>query len=103
MSDFFSNSKYSLYLKLKEKLEKFDKKLKIRLIRSKHNLYFAAGNNKGIKMAKGEYICLLNSDTIVKSDFIEKMVEFLDKCRNAGMISPKIKVYKYSTIKHCTL
>ncbi|MFX1470412.1 MAG: glycosyltransferase family 2 protein, partial [Promethearchaeota archaeon] len=41
----------------------------------------------------GEYICLLNNDTEVLPDFIEKMVDFLEKHPNAGMISPKIKLF----------
>ena len=57
------------------------------------NLYFGAGNNKAIKEAKGEYICLLNFDTEVKSDFIKNMVDFLVRNPQAGLISPKIKLF----------
>ncbi len=89
-----NGSKYSLFLKLKEKLDQFNNYLKIILIRSNKNLYFGAGNNKAIKMANGEYICLLNNDVIVEKTFIEKMVNFLEKHLDAGMITPKIKFYE---------
>ncbi|MGM0469193.1 MAG: glycosyltransferase, partial [Promethearchaeati archaeon] len=67
-------------------------KLTIRLIRINRNLYFGPGCNKGIKNARGDYICLLNYDTIVSSNFIEEMVKFLDNNPDAGMITPKIKI-----------
>lgn len=88
-----NGSKYDLFLKMKEKLNQFNNILNIKLIRNIINLYFGAGNNKAIKEAKGEYICLLNNDTEVLPDFIEKMVDFLEKHPGAGMISPKIKLY----------
>lgn len=85
-------SKLEIFMKLKEELNQLQKILNITLIRSEKNLYFGAGNNKGIRMANGEYICLLNNDTEVQPDFIEMMVDFLEKNPKAGMISPKIKL-----------
>lgn len=49
---------------------------KINLVKSKNNLGFAGGNNLGISEAKGEYILLINSDTWVKKDFINKLMNF---------------------------
>ncbi len=88
-----NGSKYEVFLDLKEKLKLNQDELNIELIRSDINLYFGAGNNKAIKIAKGEYICLLNNDTEVMPNFIEKMVEFLEKNPHAGMITPKIKLF----------
>jgi GT2 family glycosyltransferase len=89
-----NGSKSNLFLKLKEGVEYFKNYLKIKLIRSELNLYFGAGNNKAIKISNGDYICLLNADTEVEPDFIEKMVRFLESNPQAGMISPKIRLYK---------
>jgi len=89
-----NGSEYISFLALKRELKQFKEDLEIFLIRSKVNLYFAGGNNKALKIAHGKYICLLNNDTIVSPDFIEKMVDFLENNSDAGMISPKIKVYK---------
>ena len=89
-----NGSKHNLFLKLKKELEHFKDILRINLIRSELNLYFGAGNNKAIKVANGDYICLLNADTEVMPDFIEKMVNFLEENPKAGMISPKIKLFK---------
>ncbi|MFX0020542.1 MAG: glycosyltransferase family 2 protein [Candidatus Hermodarchaeota archaeon] len=88
-----NGSKYQLFLKLKEKLALFNKTLSVFLIRSNINLYFGAGNNKAIKRAKGDYICLLNPDTEVIPNFIEEMVKFLEEHPKAAMISPKIKLF----------
>ena len=56
------------------------------LIPSNVNGGFSAGNNIGIKYAlehKAEYCLLLNNDTVVASDFLDKLIdgfEFSDKC-----------------------
>ena len=39
----------------------------IKLIENKENLGFPIGNNIGVAQAKGEYICILNPDTVPKS------------------------------------
>ena len=59
-----NGSKNDIFLNLIEGLKQFDHELTINLIRNENNLYFGAGNNKAIKMARGEYICLLNKDEI---------------------------------------
>ncbi len=89
-----NGSIYKNFLILKREIKQFKNFLSINLIRSEKNLYFGAGNNKAIKMANGEYICLLNNDTEVLPDFIEKMVNFLENNPQAGMISPKIKLFQ---------
>jgi GT2 family glycosyltransferase len=93
-----NGSKDDLYSELKKGIKIFEKQLNIQLIRNEYNLYFSAGNNKAIKVARGDYLCLLNYDTIILPDFIEKMVDFLEKTPDAGMITPKIKVYKDKSI-----
>ena len=89
-----NGSEYNSFLKLKKELEYYKKLIEIILIRLSVNLFFAGGNNKAIKIANGEYICLLNNDTVVEPNFIENMVNFLETNSNVGMISPKIKCYK---------
>jgi GT2 family glycosyltransferase len=49
------------------------------LVRSPENLGFARGNNLGFPYAEGEYICLLNSDTIVLQGAVQRLVEYLDE------------------------
>lgn len=57
------------------------------------NLGFAEGNNIGIIKAlenNSEYVLLLNNDMIVPNDLLIKLVGFMDKNQNVGLVSPKI-------------
>lgn len=46
----------------------------IKLIENKENLGFPKGNNIGVAQAKGEYICILNPDTVVAEDTFSKIL-----------------------------
>jgi GT2 family glycosyltransferase len=62
----------------KVKIKYLEKKFKfVKVIVSLKNLGFAAGNNIGVKNAVGKYIVILNNDTIVFSNFIEKIKTIL--------------------------
>ena len=63
------------------------------LIKSEVNLGFAGGNNLAIKQATGDYILLLNNDTIVEPGFLEPLLETFVKHPEAGIVSPKIVFY----------
>lgn len=60
------------------------------LIENKTNLGFGAANNQGMKIAKGRYFLLLNSDTIIQGKALTKMVDFFDDHPEAGIIGPKL-------------
>jgi hypothetical protein len=62
----------------KEMLEKYakDRKNKTIYLQTNANLGFGKGNNLGVKNAKGKYILLINSDTIVLNRAIEKLFDF---------------------------
>lgn len=62
---------------------------KIKLLEKKKNLGFALGNNVGVKVAKGEYVLLLNNDTIVKPNFLNHLVEAIGD-KKTGVVQPKI-------------
>src|SRR5690348_14726896 len=62
----------------------------VRLLCNQQNLGFAKANNQGIKLAKGRYLLLLNSDTIVRAGALEAMSEFLDSTAEAGGVSCKL-------------
>jgi GT2 family glycosyltransferase len=49
----------------------------IKLIENKENLGFPKGNNIGVAQAKGEYICILNPDTVVAEDTFIKILNFV--------------------------
>lgn len=62
----------------------------IKILENDSNLGFAKGNNIGMKAAKGEYILLLNSDTLVKKNSLGKLVEFAELKPDAGVVGPKL-------------
>lgn len=63
---------------------------KVILIENKRNVGFSKANNQGIKIAKGGYIFLLNSDTELKGRSLTNMVDFLRKNINVGILAPRL-------------
>ena len=59
----------------------------MRLVENEENLGFVRNCNKGFSMANGDYICLLNNDTEVKSNFVQRNVEILDADSSIGVLS----------------
>lgn len=62
------------------------------------NLGFAGGNNVGIRQAKGDYIVLLNNDTEVTPDLIERLLEPFRTDPTLGVTCPKIRYYQNPAI-----
>lgn len=60
------------------------------LIQNGKNLGFAAGNNPGLKNAKGRYVLLLNSDTEVSLDTFREMISYMDETPGAGAATCKL-------------
>ncbi len=54
------------------------------LIANKDNKGFSKANNQAIEISKGEYILLLNPDTVVEEDTFEKVIHFMDQHPDAG-------------------
>ncbi len=69
----------------------------LKLIENRENLGFAEGNNVGIRNSDGDYILLLNNDTIAKEDFLSRLVEATEKFQKAGAFGPKIYSYDKPT------
>ncbi len=68
----------------------------LKVVETGENLGFAAGNNIGIKQALldgSDFIMLLNNDTVVKEDLVEKFLEAADRHKSAGILTPKIYFY----------
>lgn len=71
----------------------------VRLIANKENIGFARANNMGIKMARGEYLFLVNPDVEFYDDCIGKLCHFMDKNPDVGICAPKI-LNTDGTIQH---
>ena len=62
----------------------------VALIENKKNTGFSYANNQAIKVSKGEYVLLLNPDTVVEEDTFEKVVAFMDAHPDAGGLGVKM-------------
>ncbi|MBU0572122.1 glycosyltransferase [Patescibacteria group bacterium] len=59
-------------------------------IRSPGNIGYGAGNNLGAKYAKGRYLFILNPDTKIILGSIDKLINFLEKNKRAGLVAPNL-------------
>ena len=64
-----------------------------RLLLSDKNLGFAGGNNWGMRQARGEFIFIVNNDTELTPDIIQKLLYPFSKNPIIGVVCPKIKYY----------
>jgi GT2 family glycosyltransferase len=62
----------------------------IKLIQNKDNAGFPKGNNIGVAQAQGEYVCILNPDTVVAEDTFEKVLAFAQKQKDLGIVGCKL-------------
>lgn len=62
----------------------------VTFVASNHNLGFARANNLAIKRSRGEYVLLLNPDTIVGEDTVRESVAFMDSHPGAGGLGVKM-------------
>ena len=65
---------------------------------SSENLGFGAGNNRAYECAKGQYIFLLNPDTIITDGSVDRMINYLQSNPEVGMVSPKL-LYEDGTLQ----
>lgn len=62
----------------------------LKVVRHRENFGFAKGHNQAIHWSKSDYVLALNQDVIMQSDFLEKLVNFMDRHPLAGSITGKI-------------
>jgi GT2 family glycosyltransferase len=60
------------------------------LISNTENLGFSKGNNIGVEQAKGEYLCILNPDTVIPEDCFTKLISFHKELQNPGAIGVQL-------------
>jgi GT2 family glycosyltransferase len=60
------------------------------VIRLPRNVGFAAGNNAGLRRARGRHCVLLNNDTVVLPGALERCVRYLDAHPSVGVVGPQL-------------
>lgn len=74
---------------------------KIKLVKNTENRGFAGGCNDGIKVAKGDTILLLNSDTKLLNDAISITYDFLNSHPNVGIVTCRLENEDGSPQNNC--
>ena len=62
----------------------------VHLIANRDNVGFSTANNQAIRQSSGEYVLLLNPDTVVEEDTFEKCVAFMDAHPDAGALGVRM-------------
>lgn len=62
----------------------------VRLIQNRENTGFGRACNQGIAAATGEYVVLINPDTIVEGNFFERMEALFEEHPGVGLAGPRI-------------
>lgn len=62
----------------------------IHLIENKINSGFAKANNQALRISRGEYVLLLNPDTVLEENTFEKTIQFMDEHSEAGALGVKM-------------
>ena len=62
----------------------------VKLIENQDNVGFAKANNQAIHISSGEYVLLLNPDTVVEEDTFEKCIRFMDETPDCGGLGVKM-------------
>jgi len=62
----------------------------VRVIENHANLGFAKGNNVGIRVSAGEYILILNPDTLIHDGALDRWVGFADRHPEAGALGCRV-------------
>jgi hypothetical protein len=62
----------------------------VKSLSSEHNRGMGGGNNLAALGATGEFLLVLNNDTLVKNDSIKKLIDFYRSRTDAGLLGPKL-------------
>lgn len=62
----------------------------VRLMENGYNAGFTKGTNQGIAAGSGKYILWLNTDTVLREDSLQKLIDFLEANPRAGIVGPKV-------------
>jgi len=70
---------------------------KLKLIANRKNLFFTKANNQALKIAKGKYFLILNSDTYFVDNSIKKIFDYMEKNKTVGAVEG-LEIYEDGTL-----
>lgn len=62
----------------------------VKIVRNNCNLGFAKGNNIGIRLSQGKYLCLINPDVKVAPDCLATLLGFMEQDSSIGISGPRM-------------
>ena len=74
----------------REFLKSIDSKDSYQIIFNSYNKGVGPARNQGIRIAKGEYILILDVDTVVTGNAIDRLVRYLDNTTKCGLVAAKM-------------
>ena len=70
----------------------FDKNLKFDLRYFEiENRGYPQGNNFGLALAKGKFLCILNPDIVVREDTVKVLIDYLNAHSRVGIAAPRLR------------
>jgi N-acetylglucosaminyl-diphospho-decaprenol L-rhamnosyltransferase len=74
----------------------------VQVIDSGANLWFSGGNNLGMRAAQGEYVLILNPDTITPAGALATLARYLDNHPAAGAVTPRMTFADGTLQRNCS-
>lgn len=62
----------------------------VRWIQNTDNVGFSKANNQAVREASGDYLCILNPDTVVSEDTFTKLIQFAERKDDIGIVGCKL-------------
>jgi len=93
---------------IKENYLKEKKDKKLFLIQNKENKGFTGAHNQALNLTDSEFVLVLNPDTILESDFLTKMVGFMEKEKKVAaatgkMLKARLKDFELEQVEKTNL
>jgi GT2 family glycosyltransferase len=73
----------------------------VRLIINKKNIGFARANNQALKFANGQFVLILNPDTVITAGALKRLVAFMIDHPEVGLVGPNIRYPNGEVQKSC--
>jgi len=74
----------------------------VKVLRFSKNYGFAEGNNRAIKQANGDYIFLLNPDTKIEANCVDKLIKVTEQDKTIGICMPKMLMFNEPSVINST-
>lgn len=70
----------------------------VEILENKENLGFAGGHNLAFKKTESDYVLLLNQDTYLMPDYLEKLVNFMDAHQDTAAVSGGLRKWNFAAV-----